>query len=85
VVRQQRHVTTVAKKPDLSDPTLRAMAVLVRQPSSSYDEVLARAGKLVIGQAAYRAAAGLYPGDLIELRQGARVIETSQPRATWRI
>jgi hypothetical protein len=31
-----------------------------------------------IAQAAYRAAAKMYPDELIELRQGARVIEKSR-------
>jgi hypothetical protein len=46
--------------------------------SNGHDEVLARAMNLLIARGAYREAAGLYPEDLIELRQGARVIEKSK-------
>jgi hypothetical protein len=34
--------------------------------------------KLLIARTAYERAAGLYPADQIELRQGARVIEKSR-------
>jgi hypothetical protein len=40
--------------------------------------VLARAVNLLIARGAYREAARMYPEDLIELRQGARVIEKSR-------
>jgi hypothetical protein len=46
--------------------------------SNSHDETLARCTNLPIAQAAYRAAARMYPDELIELRQGARVIERSK-------
>jgi hypothetical protein len=46
--------------------------------SNGTDEVLARAMNLLVARAAYREAARLYPEDLIELRQGARVIEKSR-------
>jgi hypothetical protein len=46
--------------------------------SNSDDETLARCTNLPIAEAAYRAAARMYPEDLIELRQGARVIERSR-------
>jgi hypothetical protein len=46
--------------------------------SNSHDELLAQAATLKIAQAAYRAAARMYPDELIELRQGARVIEKSK-------
>jgi hypothetical protein len=46
--------------------------------STGTDEVLVRAMNLLIGRAAYREAARLYPGDLIELRHGAHVIEKSK-------
>jgi hypothetical protein len=42
------------------------------------DEVLARAMNLLIARGAYREAARIYPDDLIELRQGARLIEKSK-------
>jgi hypothetical protein len=46
--------------------------------SNGTDEVLARAMNLLVARATYREAARLYPEDLIELRQGARVIEKSR-------
>jgi hypothetical protein len=46
--------------------------------NNSHDETLARCTNLPIVQAAYRAAARMYPDELIELRQGARVIEKSK-------
>jgi hypothetical protein len=45
--------------------------------SNGTDEVLARAMNLC-ARGAYREAARLYPDELIELRQGARVIEKSK-------
>jgi hypothetical protein len=45
--------------------------------SNGTDEVLARAMNLLIARGAYREAARIYPEDLIELRQGARIIEKS--------
>jgi hypothetical protein len=42
------------------------------------DEVLASAVNLLIARGAYRAAARLYPEDLIELRHRARLIEKSK-------
>jgi hypothetical protein len=47
--------------------------------SNGEDEILARAVNLLIARHAYREAARLYPEDLIELRQGARIIEKSKP------
>jgi hypothetical protein len=46
--------------------------------SNSHDETLAHCTNLPIAQAAYGAAARMYPDELIELRQGARVIELSK-------
>ena len=46
--------------------------------SNSHDETLARCTNLPIAQAAYGTAARMYPDELIELRQGARVIEKSR-------
>jgi hypothetical protein len=46
--------------------------------SNGTDELLPRAMNLLIARATYREAARLYPEDLIELRQGARVIEKSK-------
>jgi hypothetical protein len=43
--------------------------------SNGTDEVLPRAVNLLIARGAYHVAARLYPDELIELRQGARVIE----------
>jgi hypothetical protein len=47
--------------------------------SNGTDEVMARAMNLLIARGAYREAARIYPDELIELRQGARVIEKSRP------
>jgi hypothetical protein len=47
--------------------------------SNDSDETLARCTNLPIAQAAYRAAARMYPEDLIELREGARIVEKSKP------
>jgi hypothetical protein len=51
---------------------------VVRSHDHDHDEVLAQAVNLLIARGAYQAAANMYPEDLIELRQGARVIEKSQ-------
>jgi hypothetical protein len=47
--------------------------------SNSHDELLACAINLPIALGAYHVAVRLYPQDLIELRQGERVIEKSKP------
>jgi len=41
---------------------------------------LALALNLPIARGAFGAAVGMYPQDLIELRQGARIIQSSAPR-----
>jgi hypothetical protein len=46
--------------------------------SNGHDEQLAQAVDLIIALGAYRAAAEMYPEDLIELRAGARVVERSK-------
>jgi hypothetical protein len=46
--------------------------------SNGTDEVLARAMNLRVARAAYREAARQCPEDLIELRQGARIVEKSK-------
>jgi hypothetical protein len=46
--------------------------------SDSNDELLAQAVDLIIALGAYRAAAEMYPEDLIELRAGGRVVERSK-------
>jgi hypothetical protein len=43
--------------------------------SNGHDEQLAQAVDLIIALGAYRAAAEIYPEDLVELRAGARVVE----------
>ena len=43
--------------------------------TNGHDEVLARAATLNIGRLVLRAVSGLYPRDLIQLRQGARIVE----------
>jgi hypothetical protein len=44
---------------------------------NSEDEVIARANNLLIGRAAYETAVRLYPKDVIQYRDGARIIERS--------
>jgi hypothetical protein len=61
----------------------RSMAMIDELPfkivrSNGQDEVLARATNLLIARSAYREAARLYPEELIELRQGARIVEKSK-------
>jgi hypothetical protein len=46
--------------------------------SNGTDEVLACAVNLPMALGAYHVAARLYPDDLIELRQDARIIERSK-------
>jgi hypothetical protein len=46
--------------------------------SNGTDGVLARAVNMLIAHGAYRSAVRMYPEDLIELRQGARIIEKSK-------
>jgi hypothetical protein len=46
--------------------------------SNGTDKVLGCAMNLLIARGAYREAARMSPEDLIELRQGARVIERSK-------
>jgi hypothetical protein len=46
--------------------------------SNGTGEVLARAVNLLIARGAFREAARLYPEDLMELRQGARIVEKSK-------
>jgi hypothetical protein len=46
--------------------------------SNGTDEVLACAVNLPIALGAHHVAARLYPDDLIELRQGVRIIERSK-------
>jgi hypothetical protein len=46
--------------------------------SNSHDETLARCTNLPIAQATYQAGAKMYPQDLIELRQGVRIVEKSK-------
>lgn len=47
--------------------------------SNGHDELLALASNLIIARGAFGAAAGMYPEDLIELRQGARIVQKSDP------
>ena len=44
----------------------------------AHDELLARAATLPIALGAYGAAVRMYPDEVIELRQGARVVERSR-------
>jgi hypothetical protein len=43
------------------------------------DELIAQADNLPVGRAAYREACRQYPRDIIELRNGARIIEANKP------
>jgi hypothetical protein len=51
---------------------------VVRSHDHDHDQVLARAVNLLIARHVYREAARIYPDNLIELRQDARVIEKSK-------
>jgi hypothetical protein len=42
--------------------------------TNGQDEVLARATNLIIGRAAYETAVRMFPGDMIQYRDGARII-----------
>jgi len=44
----------------------------------AHDEPIAYAVNLLVGRAAYETAVRMYPKDLIQMRQGARVIEKSR-------
>jgi hypothetical protein len=44
----------------------------------SHDEPIAYAANLLVGRAAYETATRMYPRDLIQMRQGARIIEKSR-------
>ena len=44
----------------------------------AHDELLALAATLPIARGAFDAAVKMYPGETIELRQGARVVERSR-------
>jgi hypothetical protein len=48
---------------------------------SSEDEIIARANSLIVGRAAYETAVRLYPTDVIQYRDGARIIARSEPKA----
>ena len=45
--------------------------------TNAHDEVIARAGNLLVGRAAYETARRLYPRDIIHHRCAARIIERS--------
>jgi hypothetical protein len=45
----------------------------------AHDELLALAATLPIAHGAFEAAVKMYPGEVIKLRQGARVVERSRP------
>jgi hypothetical protein len=43
--------------------------------TNGHDEVLARSTNLLIGRAAFETAKRMYPGDRLEYRRGAHVLE----------
>ena len=47
---------------------------------NSQDEVIARANNLIVGRAAHETAVRLYPRDVIQYREGARIIARSEPK-----
>lgn len=49
---------------------------------NSDDEVIARANNLLVGRAAYETAVRLYPRDVIQYRDGARIIARSEPKTS---
>jgi hypothetical protein len=44
--------------------------------------LVAHANNLLVGRAAYETAVRLYPKDVIQYRDGARIIERSEPKAS---
>jgi hypothetical protein len=44
---------------------------------TSEDEAIARSNNLLVGRGAYETAVRLYPGDVIQDREGARIIARS--------
>jgi hypothetical protein len=50
--------------------------------ANSEDEVIACAGNLIVGRAAYETTVRLYPKDLIQYREGARVIACRDLKAS---
>jgi hypothetical protein len=50
--------------------------------TNGHDEVVARAANLLIGWAAYETARRLYPNERVDYRDGARIIERSEPPQT---
>jgi hypothetical protein len=49
---------------------------------NSDDEIIARANNLIVGRAAYETAVRLYPGDVIQYRDGARIIARSESKVS---
>jgi hypothetical protein len=74
--RQSAHITCVGRRSVEATMIDELPFKVVR--SNGTDEVLARAMNRLIARGAYREAARMYHEDLIELRQGARVIEKSK-------
>jgi hypothetical protein len=46
------------------------------------DEVIATAGNFIVASAAFDTSVSLWPNEEIEMRQGARVIQTSRKTAS---
>jgi hypothetical protein len=59
--------------PEYGDLSLKVVRV---EPTAQ--EVLARAGNIMIARAAFDVAVSLYQTDQIELRQGSRLIRSSK-------
>jgi hypothetical protein len=49
--------------------------------TNGHDEVLVRAANLLVGRAAYETARRLFPKERIDLRDGARILDTSAPES----
>ena len=64
------------------DPNLPYTVEQWSRDGNRLEQVLARIGNVVIALAAFRAARGLRPRDLLMLRHGARVIERSDEGAS---
>lgn len=48
--------------------------------TNSHDEVLARTANLIMGRAAYETAVRLFPGDVIQYRNGTQIIVRSDQK-----
>jgi hypothetical protein len=50
--------------------------------TNGHDEIVARAGNLIVGRAAYETARRLYPTERVDYRNGAQIIARSDQETT---